>query len=185
MRLFVAIEIGEAARAAIRDTQRSLASALGHDASALRFVRPEQLHLTLVFLGEVGPGRVPALLEALRPEFGQPAYTLTLGGAGVFPSGRAPRALWLGVTGGADATIALQADVARRLGLPADGPARKAFTPHVTLARWRTEGRRRTLPPVDTALASVRVASVTLFESRLSNAGPAYTALLRTGLTCR
>jgi 2'-5' RNA ligase len=186
VRLFIAIELGEAARGAIHGVQQRIASGFGPDARALRFVRPEHLHLTLVFIGDVAPPRASAVADALRSPFGQEPYTLSFGDAGVFPSRGAPRVLWLGVTEGAGATITLRRQVTDRLGLGADA-GRAPFTPHVTLARWRKDGPRPRLvvPRVDTTLPTVQVTSVTLFESRLSTEGPAYTALVRTGLGCR
>lgn len=188
MRLFVAIELDDTARDAIHQAQRRIATALGPDARMLRFVRAEHLHVTLLFLGEVAQARMPSLLEALRPPLALAPFTLTFGGVGVFPSRGAPRALWLGLSTGAAAVTALRGLVAARVGVPAAGhEGGPSFTPHVTLGRWRRSGLRHrlALPRVEEATASVGVASVTLFESRLSTSGPAYTALLRTELTCR
>ncbi len=188
MRLFVAIELDEGARGAIHQVQRRIATALGPDAHMLRFVRAEHLHVTLLFLGEVAEARLPYLLEALHPPLELAPFTLTFGGIGVFPSRGAPRALWLGLSTGAAAVTALHALVSARVGVPAAGhEGGPPFTPHATLGRWRRNGLRHrpALPRVEDASASVGVASVTLFESRLSTSGPAYTALLRTGLACR
>lgn len=188
MRLFVAIEIDEAARGAIHETQQRIASAFGSDARMLRFVRAEHLHVTLLFLGEVAEARLLPLVDALRPPIALAPFTLTLGGVGVFPPRGAPRVLWLGLAAGAEAAIALHAQVAARVGVPPAGHDGQApFTPHLTLGRWRKDGprRRSALPRMDASIASVEVRHVTLFESRLSTSGPSYTALLRTGLECR
>lgn len=188
MRLFVAIELDEAAREAVHEAQRRIGSALGPDARLLRFVRAEHLHVTLLFPGEVAEADVPPLVDALRPPFALAPFTLTLGGVGVFPPRGAPRVLWLGLADGAEAAIVLHAQVAARVGAPPGGHDGQApFTPHLTLGRWRKDGPRRrlALPPMAPSIASVQVASVTLFESRLSTSGPAYTALLCTRLECR
>lgn len=187
MRLFIAIDLGAAARAAIHRRQRRLAAAPSVDASALRFVREEHLHLTLVFLGGVDDGRVGEVKAALEPPVDDPPFVLGFGGIGVFPPRGAPRVLWLDVVEGREATIRLQASLAARLeaiGIPGED---RPFTPHVTLARWRKDGPRRrpVLPPEGGGLPDVRVEAATLFESRLSDAGPAYTALVRTPLACR
>jgi 2'-5' RNA ligase len=187
VRLFAAIEFSEATRAAIHGVQQRIASELGPHARALRFVGSEQLHLTLVFVGEVAPARASAVVDALRAPFAQEPFTLALGAASVFPARGAPRVLWLDVIEGAGATIALRRHVNARLGLPSDDSPRAPFTPHVTLARWRRDGPRQrpTGPRLGAAVPPVQVAFVTLFESRLSTTGPAYTALVRTGLGCR
>lgn len=188
MRLFVAIEFDEAARAAIHLAQRRMASALGPDAHMLRFVRAEHLHLTLLFLGDVAEARLASLLDALRPPLELAPFTLTLGGIGVFPFRGAPRSLWLGLSAGAAAVTALHVLVSARVGVPSQGrEGGPPFTPHVTLGRWGRNGPRQrpALPQMEAVMVSVEVASVTLLESRLSTSGPAYTALLRAGLACR
>lgn len=184
MRLFLAIELPEAARAAIRSVQDRIASSLGSGATALRFVRPEHLHVTVLFLGEVAPPQLEVTLRALEAPLERPPFRLMLGTTGVFPARGAPRVVWLGVTDGIRDLAALNAALASRLP-PQDGST--PFVPHVTLARWRRAGARRrpVLPPVDARLAAVQVDSVALFESRLSSAGPAYTAVRRIPLTCR
>jgi len=185
VRLFVAIEIDEAARGAIHETQQRIASAFGSDARMLRFVRAEHLHVTLLFLGEVAEARLLLLVDALRPPIALAPFTLTLGGVGVFPPRGAPRVLWLGLAAGAEAAIALHAQVAARVGVPPAGHDGQApFTPHLTLGRWR-DGRprhREALGSRAEPVGPLAVDAVVLFRSDLSSQGPTHTALLRTPL---
>lgn len=196
MRLFLAIELEDTARAAVVSLQRRLRGTLGPDASALRMVRPEHLHLTLVFLGEVSEDRARALMDVLDPPLTGAPYTLALGGIGMFPPHGAPCAVWLGVIGGAADTIAARTGLVARLpqtGTRADlddspDPHECAFTPHLTLGRWRN-GRprhRRRLAESDrsgtAAVTSTRVDAVTLFHSRLGCAGASHSVLARTRL---
>jgi 2'-5' RNA ligase len=196
MRLFLAIELEESARAAVVDLQRRLLSAVAPETSALRMVHPEQLHLTLVFLGEVSEDRARALMNALQPPLVGAPYTLALGGIGMFPPRGAPRVLWLGVVGGGPETTALRAAILTRVspvGMSAGvddsrGHHERAFTAHLTLGRWR-DGRpchRRTLvasgPSATVAVASTRVDAVTLFHSRVGSAGASHVVLARTRL---
>jgi 2'-5' RNA ligase len=187
MRLFVAIEIDDAARAAIAAEQRRLARAMGDGAGSLRFVHAEQLHLTLVFLGELGEPAAQAVVAAMALDIDRAPYSITFGGVGVFPPRGAPRVVWLGLMEGGAETVLLHDAVQSRLegaGAPRDP---RPFSPHLTLARWR-DGRRRERGAVRESrerLATVRVERVTLFESRLSSGGPAYTALAHARLTCR
>lgn len=195
MRLFVAIELDETARAGVVSLQRRVIGSLRDDASALRMVRPEQLHLTLVFLGEVSEDRARTLMNALDPPLAGAPYTLTLGGLGMFPPHGAPRVLWLGVVEGAAETIAARAEVLSRLvqaGTPAangddSDPHGRAFTPHLTMGRWRdARPRHRRVvaqgEPSGAVAASTRVDTVTLFYRRLGSAGASHTALVRTRL---
>lgn len=172
-----------------------MANALGSDASALRMVRPEQLHLTLVFFGEVTEERVGLMTDALKTPLDEVPYMLALGGAGVFPPHGAPRVLWIGVMAGAAETIAVRAAILGRLarvggyaGPDSEDAHERRFTPHLTVARWR-DGRprhRRALEPhaspEGSAVASMRVEAVTLFHSRLGSAGASHTPLVRTRL---
>ena len=189
MRLFVAIELNDEARAAMDRERQRLVSAMGAAARDVRWVRPEHLHVTLVFLGEVAASQSSAVIEALTRNFEQPPYDMTIGGLGIFPTRGAPRALWAGVPAGFDETVALQSQVTSRL--PTTTHRRsardtRAFTPHLTLARWRRghSSRRWMLKQPTHSLAVVPVEGVTLFESRLSRGGPTYTALARPRLIC-
>jgi RNA 2',3'-cyclic 3'-phosphodiesterase len=186
VRLFVAIELNDAARAAIAEEQRRLRIAFdAADRSALKWVAPAHLHLTLVFVGEVDPPRGDRIVEAMRQSIDVQPFSMVLGGRGVFPPHGAPRAVWLGVKGGADAVIEVQRHVAQRLARLGIAPEARTFHPHLTLARWRNSrpsDRRRAVDDRQTPVAQVAVESVALIQSRLSSAGPAYTALCHSRL---
>jgi 2'-5' RNA ligase len=178
MRLFTAIELDDGSRAAIGAIQGRLRGALV--GASMKWVRPEQMHLTLVFIGEIADERVPSLVEAMQRDIPQHPFRMVFRGTGVFPPRGAPKVFWLGVAGGADEAIALQDQVAGRLealGVPREA---RPFSPHLTLARWRDprpSDRRRVPPDSHADVAVLEVASVTLFQSRISSAGPAYTSL--------
>ena len=119
-------------------------AAMGAAARDVRWVRPEHLHVTLVFLGEVAAAPSSAVIEALTRDFEQPPYDMTIGGLGIFPTRGAPRALWAGVPRGFDETVALQGQVTGRIPTTTHRHSARdarAFTPHLTLARWRTATR--------------------------------------------
>ena len=94
MRLFFALDVDESARAAILDEQRRIARTLAHE-STPRWIAAEQLHLTLVFLGEVPDSTVLGLIEGCRLPLDVPSFELALKGLGVFPPRGDPRILWL------------------------------------------------------------------------------------------
>src|SRR5689334_23708597 len=99
MRLFVAVDLDDAARAAIALEQKRL-TARG-ELGSLRLVRPDHIHLTLVFLGEVAADRAAAIVDAIAAPISQAPFDVTFGGVGMFPERGAPRTLWLGVSTGA------------------------------------------------------------------------------------
>jgi len=187
MRLFVAADLPDAVRDALVAEQGRIKSALAGSGSPLKCVKPEHAHLTLVFIGNVDDARVPAVVDAIGSDIDLPAFDATFEGAGAFPPRGAPRVLWIGVGSGAGELVALQRAIAARvaaLGLPIED---RDFHPHLTLARWRESrpadrGRALAAAPRG-VVAGAHIDGATLYQSRLSPAGPAYTALARANLT--
>ncbi|HXI32185.1 MAG TPA: RNA 2',3'-cyclic phosphodiesterase [Vicinamibacterales bacterium] len=187
MRLFIAADLPDTIRVALAAEHRRIGSALAESGSSLKWVKPEQAHLTLVFIGNVDDARVPAVVEAIRADIDAPPIDAVFEGAGVFPPRGAPRVLWIGVGAGAGELVDLQRVLASRiaaLGLPLED---RAFHPHLTLARWRESrpaDRDRALAAAPRGVVGrARIDGATLYQSRLSPAGPSYTALARATLT--
>jgi 2'-5' RNA ligase len=188
MRLFTAIELNEDARQAIAAEQKRIAGVLGRDTeSSLTWIRPEHMHLTLVFLGEVEQAHTPAVIDAMGEDLeNAEPFPMVFAGLGLFPAHGAPRVLWLGVSTGATEAIELRRRVAERLSPTGVTIEERAFHPHLTLARWRKtrHADRRRLAAADRGaeVARVEVGAVTLYQSRLSSSGPTYTMLARAPL---
>jgi 2'-5' RNA ligase len=178
VRLFTAIELSDRARDAIVAEQRRVVSALKGSDSSLRLVRPEQLHVTLVFIGEVSEDRATEIVRTMEVDVPLQPFSIVFAGTGAFPPRGAPRVLYLSVTAGANAAVELHDHVARRLEATGVELERRPFRPHLTLGRWRAS-RPSDRPPERLAgkVAEVDVASVALFQSRQSPAGPTYTRL--------
>ena len=183
-RLFTAIELPLDARLRVAAEQRRLASLL--TTSSIRWVPRDQLHVTLVFLGDVHDEGVGQVLASLEAPFALAPFRLDVRGSGVFPARGRPRALWLGFDRGRDELTALRALVAGRIssaGLPVEA---RPYAPHLTVGRFRDGS------PVDRSrlhersgaqvLATHDVREVVLFESRLSSAGASHSVRLRTRL---
>lgn len=126
-RLFVAIDVGDAARAAIRTAQEHCREA----GFPLRPVATAGAHLTLRFLGTTDPTRVPVLGAALRTVAAERGpFALHTAAPGAFPSAARARVLWLGLAGSLTQLSALQRATAAALadcGVPHE---RKLFHPH-------------------------------------------------------
>ena len=169
-RLFVAIRPPEEVRDLLLDTMEGV--------EGLRWQDDEQLHLTLRFVGEVERPLAEDLAAALATLRFDP-FELRVAGVGRFDH-RQRGALWAGVEPRAP-LAALAAKVERicvKVGLP---PERRAFHPHVTLARWG-RGAGATLDFFLAAHAALRsepfpVDVVTLYESQLGRGGASYTAI--------
>ena len=117
------------------------------------WVRPENLHLTLKFLGHVEEASLKAIAEALESAaLGYGSFRLAFAGLGAFPQPRAARVVWIGVSDGAQALAGLQARLEERLeplGFPREA---RPFAAHLTLGRVRGPGRREQLAAVLTSM---------------------------------
>ncbi len=184
-RLFVAVELSEEVRGALAEAQ---AVYRRRSDPPVRWVDPRGAHLTLKFLGDVAAERVQALADALAAVAAVHApFQLSTGPAGVFPSPRRPRVLWLGVDGPVEYLEDLQQDVEfalQGLGFPLEG---RPYRPHLTLGRVR-DGVTGDLPGLAGALEELRratpaplpVEELRLMRSELGRGdrgGPRYTAL--------
>jgi 2'-5' RNA ligase len=179
VRLFVAMEVPEAVR---REVARRVASVRDRLPQA-RWVDPEMVHLTMVFLGEVPEAHLPGLSGlsgALRQAFAPyPPLPMRLSGAGTFPPGRPARVAWLGLDA-PDGLISLQADVVRAAVAAVEHePEDRPYRAHVTLARCQSPWRRDAIDkfiaafPGETGQPWVADRGV-LMESKLSPKGARY-----------
>jgi RNA 2',3'-cyclic 3'-phosphodiesterase len=183
MRVFVAVEIDGAVRRRAARVSAVLSASLepSRDRRSVAWVAPQNLHLTLQFLGEIDASRVKEAADRLAPPFATPAFDVAIAGLGAFPPSGPPRVIWLGVTEGAAQLSGLYREVGLRLaglGLPTDA---RPFHAHLTLGRVRTvrgPGLRDAMAAARAADAGrCRVDHVTLFESRLSQTGAAYSVV--------
>lgn len=167
-RFFVALEMPDMVRGELSGMLCGIPDA--------RWVDPENLHLTLRFIGEVDGAtgeEIAASLSRLRV----PSFDLTLEGLGYFETRGRLRALWAGVRP-EPALVALQRKVEHAVvaaGLPAEG---RKFKPHVTLARF-SRAPVAAVGPYLATHAGIRsdtfpVESIVLFESKLGHGGPTY-----------
>jgi RNA 2',3'-cyclic 3'-phosphodiesterase len=187
VRLFAAIDLSAATRAAMAAEQQRISTALGQAGEALKWVRPDNAHLTLVFLGQVDEGRVPLFVEDFGRDINRRPFEMTFAGIGVFPERGAPRVLWAGLGAGTEAVIAVQRELASRASRHGVALEAREFHPHLTLARWSSSrpSDRGCVRAAAAAgiLARQRVTSATLYHSRLLPSGPRYTALAHANLT--
>ena len=188
-RLFVAVDIDDATRAQIASVTDALTVRLKPDTTGVRmtWVRPDRLHLTLEFFGGADAALERQILASLAQPFLIAPFDLAFDGLGFFPPRGAPRVLWVGVSEGLAELRELHAELQRRL--TPHGPAKTGhlgeFHPHLTLARFRDRAARpdaAKLAKIDAFAGPCRIDRVTLYESRLSPSGPAYTALAQAAL---
>ncbi len=140
MRLFVAVDLPTGWKDALGELQermrRAIETELSRSPPKVRWVRPEGIHLTLKFLGEVDPGRVGGIREALATAVpSPPALRLSLGGAGAFRDRRAPRVILATVSGETERLEELAQRVDLAMNSAGFERERRGFQPHLTLAR--------------------------------------------------
>lgn len=182
MRSFVAVPFAED----VKNAYRNLYDEGRRLYPRLRWVRPENLHITVRFLGETDPGVVePLRLEVEAEVVREASFSLTVGPPGQFSGGRAPRVLWFGLAAGGSRLWRVARGVesaAQRCGFTRE---RRPWRPHLTVARnpgrspqsltgsdWERLGR-------DCGLAglTMKVENVALLESTLRAGGPLYSLL--------
>jgi 2'-5' RNA ligase len=173
MRLFVAIEIAPD----IRERITELMAQLKPNIADARWVRPEGMHITLKFLGNVADGRASAIEQALR-RLQLPSPYLSVRDIGFFPNPRSPRVLWTGIEAGPELTTLAQRvdEVLEPLGFHRE---KRAFNPHVTLARFSNRGKNVNVASIEgqPTFGTMTAKEFHLYESKLSPQGSRYTKL--------
>lgn len=182
MRLFVALELPEAAIAHLGAVQQRLQRAHRHP---VKWVAPSATHLTLHFLGEVEEGKAPAICAALAALNHTTLPTLRLARAGAFPNLKRPNVVWVGVDGDLMALGRMQQAVVAALAPLGFAPEERPFRAHLTLGRVRREAtpaERQTLgaaiealPPPDAV--AWQSGPPILFQSVLTREGAIYRRL--------
>ncbi len=185
MRLFVAIEIEAAVRERIEKMRQRLRREIGTVKGGIKWVEPENTHLTLVFLGETEDQRVMDVCRIVEQAAGaHQGFDLEVKGLGTF--GKPVRVGWAGITLN-PALKALQRDIQdgfEKAGWPVEN---REFAGHLTLCRVKLPAagddlKRKIDPFRDEPFGGSFVDSVCVFESHLSGGGPTYTVVQRTML---
>ena len=184
LRAFIAIEISREARDELIEVTSQLKR---HGVTGVRWVKPDGIHLTLKFLGDIDPPLVDSLLEAIRTSAnGTSPFTIGLAEIGAFPKADSPRVIWAGIEGDAEVLVNLQRRIDQAASLVASIPTEtRPFKPHLTLGRTpgnvSTNDRRK----IGEALAKVTLNSrvswladeIKLIRSTLTPEGAVYNTL--------
>lgn len=182
LRAFIAVEIPSELQQKI---QKETANFRKQISSLVRWVPPQNMHLTLKFLGDVSPNSVEFLIQMLRNEAEHiQGFDIHLAGLGVFPNLKRPRVIYIGIQAPAalDALARGIESASRRLGYEAE---ERPFYAHLTLGRVRQnvtaaeqqQIRRAVEGTQVDLLGTARVDSVHLYKSELNPGGSVYTRL--------
>lgn len=179
IRTFLAIDLPEEIKSELGKIQKRLRPKI----EGVRWTRPEGIHLTLKFFGNVAGDDCGSISEAVKSAItGVKPLNLELGTIGAFPGPTRPRVIWIGVGGQTKELIDLTKELDRnfeRIGFPPEG---RAFKPHLTLGRLRVPGSAVGFPKVleegkNYQAGSFRCTGLTLFRSDLKPTGAVYTRL--------
>jgi 2'-5' RNA ligase len=183
IRSFIAIELPRELKVSISRLQEQLKSG---STAPVKWVSPENTHLTLKFLGNIDTAIVEDIKKALREAArGIPAIRLGVEGLGTFPGGNRVQVVWAGLTGELNKLQKLQQRIDKEL-LPLGFPAEKrAFSPHLTIARLRDRATVNDRHDIGRLVENTKfesgldfsVKSVNLMKSQLTQEGPIYSVL--------
>jgi 2'-5' RNA ligase len=177
LRLFVALEIPSI----VRENLAGFLKALRVLSPQTRWVRTENLHVTLKFIGEVPAAKLDAVRAALSAVRSDREVRIDFRDLGFFPDEKHARVFWAGLDASRNLKIlALDIDHAmEKLGIP---PEQRPFSPHLTLARFQPPGLPEKLRAVmqenaARGFGSLRTNQFHLIESKLKTSGAEYTTL--------
>jgi 2'-5' RNA ligase len=184
MRIFVAVDLNKLVKQRLQELIISLRKQGGN----IRWVNPDNLHLTLKFLGETSEIQIPRIIDALeRTASQQSPFSFLIQGTGAYPGGnRPPRVLWAGIES-QPALMSLQRELEmelHKLGFP---PEKRPFSPHLTIGRVKCgSGLGGVISELnlhsDTVFGKVTAENMVLYQSRLKPSGAEYTPLHTAGL---
>jgi 2'-5' RNA ligase len=186
IRTFIGVEIGDD----IRRKAVALQQQLARTGARVKWVEPQNLHVSLLFLGDLDERDILPVCRAVEEAASHEGpFPLRVSGVGAFPTPRRPKVVWAGVTDGADPLRRLYGRLeAKMLDLGVYRKEERGYTPHLTLGRVKGEADGFKLTPELPKLLAwdggrTVVNEVVVFSSELRKDGPEYTVLARGELT--
>ena len=181
MRTFIAVELPDDIRRAIAGYIESLRGMIPQ----VNWVAPENLHLTMKFLGEVPEGRLDHIKECAAHVVEESSpFAVELEHLGFFPNSHQPRVIWIGASGGADHLLELYQKIENCLESIGFDRDAKTFSPHLTIGRVKRHARI-TIPPGIPEFdgETFEVNGLSVIMSALTPRGPIYKTLLEVPFT--
>jgi 2'-5' RNA ligase len=154
---------------------------LANTGADLNLVKPQNIHLTVRFLGDISPSMADAIHEEMKQLSFTP-FTVELAGLGAFPKLNYPRVVWAGIRKGADELKDVFGQLEPRLRGLGFKPDHKGFSPHLTIARVRSGRNKAQLIKLireleDYEFGAIKAECFRLKKSDLTPKGPIYTTL--------
>jgi 2'-5' RNA ligase len=182
MRCFIAIDLDEKIKKALTDLQQQLQDSANIKKGDIKWVSPENIHLTLRFLGEVEDTKVASVCNIVKDAASRhKSFELNIESVGHF-GGRSPSVLWVGTSDRSNNLHRLQKDIEQQLASAGWPQEKRDFTGHLTLCRIRNPATGLKLVQMsedykDLKLGTMSADSVSVYKSQLTPKGPIYTLL--------
>ena len=178
IRCFIAFDIEDTV---ILDKILEVQNLLTSEFRGLKIVKPENIHITLRFLGEIPPVMVDSVIKMMDKIDFEP-FNVKISGVGAFPNPRRPSVIWAGIDEGVKELKQIFKQIESGLMELGFKPEPKGFSPHLTIARVRRGFNRRMLTPKLLELSNVefgefQAESLRLKKSVLTPKGPIYSTL--------
>ena len=192
IRCFIAVELDRSVQRQLGQVQESLQKQLhkelGHEPRGIKWVVPENIHLTLKFLGDIDDSAVGEICTVVAcAGDGLKPFDISIGSLGCFPPSKPARILWAGLAEPSTQLMQLQESVDRELAQIGFAPEHRGFSCHFTLARIRQLQLGRDVQnliadrPAGETICQ-EVAEIAIFQSELTREGPIYTAMQHVAL---
>jgi RNA 2',3'-cyclic 3'-phosphodiesterase len=182
IRTFIAVSISEQ----IRKNALRVINRLAKTTNDYKWIEPENMHITLNFLGEIDERLTPDVCRSIDQIAHQiEPFLISFAGVGAFPSNNRPRVIWMGVDQGTDELVALNRLITQEmleLRIPKD---RHQFNPHLTLGRQKKGGQwsddliEHIEQLHDFQAGSVLTREIVVYSSFVDRFGPTYTPMSR------
>ena len=181
LRCFLAIELPNAIQKKIEEVQRDLKTSHAD----VKWVHPENIHLTLKFFGNIEESKVDPILQSIGSLIQRTSpFSLKVQGTGAFPHSKNPRVIWMGLMDGKEILARFQKELEGILAKIGFEPEDRPFQPHLTLGRMKSSrGKDELVGKMEKhreeEFGDVEAEEVVLFQSELRPTGPIYTPLGR------
>ncbi|MFH1201317.1 MAG: RNA 2',3'-cyclic phosphodiesterase [Candidatus Omnitrophota bacterium] len=184
MRTFIAVDVSKE----IRETLGRIGTKLRASGADVKWVDPQNLHLTLKFLGDIDLGKVEEIKEILsQMAKNYPAFRMVVTNLGAFPKASYPRVIWVGIDQGKDELLKISRELEKRLENLGIKKEERAMSCHITIGRVRSPLNRIHLIKQmelfkDPLNLDCTVDKIILYKSTLSRSGPIYEAVHESAL---
>jgi len=190
MRVFIAIDIDEVIKQDLADLQRALQGKVDIKRGDVKWVNPNNIHLTLKFLGEAKDARVVEICNIAKDVASRHnSFDIDVETVGHF-GGRSARVLWVGAGDDCSELLALQQDLEAQLAEAGWSKENRKYSAHLTLCRVRNSKAGFKLAQLtdeykDFKLGTIAAEAIMVYQSELTSSGPNYTVLGNYGLADR